>query len=102
MPVHTTGKPRGVTEQGGILDVLVHNLAVIAPGPRRIPAEVVVDVTGLAIGESIKAGEIPLPQDCKLGVDADVAVVTVLPPQKIVEEPQGVENPEVPATREEE
>ncbi|AFZ68360.1 50S ribosomal protein L25 [Deinococcus peraridilitoris] len=84
VPVHTTGRARGVIE-GGILDVVMHNLQVIAPGPRRIPSEVVVDVSHLAVGDSVKAGEISLPEGCRLAVDADLPVIAVLPPQKIVE-----------------
>lgn len=84
VPVHTHGKARGVTDQGGILDVLVHNLAIVAPGPRRIPAEIVVDVTALGIGDVIRAGDLQLPNECRIAVDADVAVVTVVPPQKMV------------------
>jgi len=99
VPVHTTGKPRGVTEEGGILDIVVHNLDIIAPGPRRIPDEVVVDVTRLSIGDSIKAGEIPLPEGCKLAGDPDIAVIAVLPPQKISTEVEAGGDPsDVPAT----
>lgn len=84
VPVHPKGKARGVTE-GGILDVVMHNLQIVAPGPRRIPEEIVVDVSGLAIGESIKAGDVELPAGCKLAVDADLPIISVLPPQKLVE-----------------
>lgn len=100
VPVHTTGKARGVTEQGGILDIVIHNLAIVAPGPRRIPAEIVVDVTHLAIGESIHARELTLPEGVRLAVDPEVTVVTVLPPQKIVEaEPGDVDQGSVPSDR---
>ncbi len=84
VPVHTHGKAKGVVE-GGILDILVHNLHIIAPGPRRIPQEIVVDVTTLEIGGVISAGEIVLPDGCKLAVDKGVAVITILAPQKMAE-----------------
>ncbi|PYE51133.1 50S ribosomal protein L25 [Deinococcus yavapaiensis] len=84
VPVHTGGKPRGVTDQGGILDVLVHNLAIIAPGPRRIPDEIVVDVTSLGIGDVIRAGDLQLPEGCRIAIDADVAILAVVQPQKMV------------------
>jgi large subunit ribosomal protein L25 len=101
VPVHTTGKARGVIE-GGILDIVVHNLQIVAPGPRRIPAEIVVDVTELNIGDSIKAGDITLPEGCRLAVDADVAVVAVVPPQKIVEADEDESTPLVPSEQTEE
>jgi large subunit ribosomal protein L25 len=80
VPVHTTGKSQGVV-MGGLLDIVVHNLAVIAPGPRRIPQELVVDVTKLAIGDHITAGQIKLPEGVKLAGDADQVVISVLPPR---------------------
>ncbi|GAA0506904.1 50S ribosomal protein L25/general stress protein Ctc [Deinococcus depolymerans] len=80
VPVHTTGKSQGVV-MGGLLDIVVHNLAVIAPGPRRIPQELVVDVTKLAIGDHVTAGQIKLPEGVKLAADADQVVISVLPPR---------------------
>ncbi|MBX8466026.1 MULTISPECIES: 50S ribosomal protein L25/general stress protein Ctc [unclassified Deinococcus] len=80
VPVHTTGKSQGVV-MGGLLDIVVHNLSVIAPGPRRIPQELVVDVTKLAIGDHVTAGQIKLPEGVKLAGDADQVVISVLPPR---------------------
>lgn len=80
VPVHTTGKSQGVV-MGGLIDIVVHNLAVIAPGPRRIPQELVVDVTRLAIGDHVTAGQIKLPEGVKLAGDADQVVISVLPPR---------------------
>lgn len=85
VPVHTTGKSRGEA-MGGLVDVVVHNLAVIAPGPRRIPQEITVDVTRLSIGDHLTAGQIRLPQGVKLAADADVVVISVLPPRLTEEE----------------
>ncbi|GAA5439073.1 50S ribosomal protein L25 [Deinococcus caeni] len=80
VPVHTTGKSQGVV-MGGLIDIVVHNLAVIAPGPRRIPQELVVDVTRLVIGDHVTAGQIKLPEGVKLAGDADQVVISVLPPR---------------------
>lgn len=80
VPVHTTGKSQGVV-MGGLIDIVVHNLAVIAPGPRRIPQELVVDVTKLVIGDHVTAGQIKLPEGVKLAGDADQVVISVLPPR---------------------
>ncbi|GGS32920.1 50S ribosomal protein L25/general stress protein Ctc [Deinococcus knuensis] len=80
VPVHTTGKSQGVV-MGGLLDIVVHNLAIVAPGPRRIPQELVVDVTKLAIGDHVTAGQIKLPEGCKLAGDAEQVVISVLPPR---------------------
>ncbi|ADV68349.1 50S ribosomal protein L25/general stress protein Ctc [Deinococcus maricopensis] len=80
VPVHTTGKSQGEI-MGGLVDVVVHNLSVIAPGPRRIPTEIAVDVTKLNIGDHVKAGDIALPDGVKLASDADLTVISVLPPR---------------------
>ncbi|WP_309573134.1 50S ribosomal protein L25/general stress protein Ctc [Deinococcus sp.] len=83
--VHTTGKSQGEV-QGGLLDTVVHNLAIIAPGPRRIPQELVVDVTRLNIGDHITAGQIKLPEGVKLAADPDQVVISVLQPRMSADE----------------
>ncbi|WP_034387866.1 50S ribosomal protein L25/general stress protein Ctc [Deinococcus sp. YIM 77859] len=85
VPVHTTGKAQGEI-QGGLVDVVVHNLNVIAPGPRRIPQEITVDVTALNIGDHVTAGQIKLPEGVKLAVEEDLVVISVLPPRLTAEE----------------
>ncbi|GBF05170.1 50S ribosomal protein L25 [Deinococcus aerius] len=85
VPLHTTGKSQGEI-QGGLVDIVVHSLDVIAPGPRRIPQEITVDVTRLGIGDHITAGQIKLPEGVKLAADADLVVVSVLPPRLTAEE----------------
>lgn len=85
VPVHTTGRSQGEV-QGGLVDIVVHNLQIVAPGPRRIPQELVVDVTKLAIGDHVYAGNIKLPQGCTLAVDPELTVISVLPPRLTAEE----------------
>ncbi|GAA5512658.1 50S ribosomal protein L25 [Deinococcus carri] len=85
VPVHTTGKSQGEV-MGGLVDVVIHNLQVIAPGPRRIPQEITVDVTRLGIGDHVTAGQIKLPEGVKLAADADLVVLSVLPPRLTAEE----------------
>ncbi|SMB95008.1 50S ribosomal protein L25/general stress protein Ctc [Deinococcus hopiensis] len=85
VPVHTTGKAQGEV-MGGLVDTVVHNLNVIAPGPRRIPQEVTVDVTRLNIGDHVTAGQIKLPEGVKLAGDADQVIISVLQPRLTAEE----------------
>ena len=85
VPVHTKGKSQGEI-MGGLLDTVIHNLAIIAPGPRRIPQELVVDVSKLQIGDHVTAGQIQLPEGVKLAVDEDQVVISVLPPRLSAEE----------------
>ncbi|GGL12120.1 50S ribosomal protein L25/general stress protein Ctc [Deinococcus radiotolerans] len=80
VPVHTKGKSQGEV-MGGLVDIVVHNLSVIAPGPRRIPQELVVDVTKLNIGDHVTAGQVKLPDGVKLAGDTEQVVISVLPPR---------------------
>ncbi len=85
VPVHTKGKSQGEI-MGGLLDTVIHNLAIIAPGPRRIPQELVVDVSKLQIGDHVTAGQIQLPEGVKLAVDEEQVVISILPPRLSAEE----------------
>lgn len=85
VPVHTTGKAKGEIE-GGLVDIVHHTVTVLAPGPRRIPQEIVVDVTKLAIGEHVTAGELPLPEGVKLVTNPEDNIISVLPPRLTAEE----------------
>ncbi|MFC6591423.1 50S ribosomal protein L25/general stress protein Ctc [Deinococcus lacus] len=85
VPVHTSGKSQGEIE-GGLVDVVHHTVTVLAPGPRRIPQEIVVDVTKLAIGDHVTAGDLKLPEGVKLVTEADVNIISVLPPRLTEEE----------------
>ncbi|MBZ9752394.1 50S ribosomal protein L25/general stress protein Ctc [Deinococcus sp. HMF7604] len=80
VPVHTKGKSQGEV-MGGLVDVVIHNLSVVAPGPRRIPQELVVDVTKLNIGDHVTAGQVKLPEGVKLAAEEDLVVISVLPPR---------------------
>jgi large subunit ribosomal protein L25 len=80
VPVHVSGKARGEIN-GGLVDIVVHNLRVIAPGPRRIPQELKVDVTALNIGDHITAGQVKLPEGVKLAGDPDLMLISVLAPR---------------------
>lgn len=85
VPVHTTGRSQGEV-QGGLLDTVLHNLSIIAPGPRRIPQELTVDVSALNIGDHVTAGQVKLPDGVKLAVAEDTVVISVLPPRLTTEQ----------------
>jgi large subunit ribosomal protein L25 len=70
------GKAEGV-KAGGILQQ-VHRSITVECLPDRIPEGIDVDVTPLAIGQSIHAGDLRLPEGVKLKTSADDTVVTVV------------------------
>jgi len=90
VPVHTAGKAQGEV-MGGLVDIVVHNLTVIAPGPRRIPQEISIDVTRLQIGDHVTAGQVKLPEGVKLAGDPDQVVISVLQPRLTAEEAEAEE-----------
>ncbi len=85
VPVHVTGKSQGEV-MGGLVDVVLHSVSIIAPGPRRIPHEITVDVTKLNIGDHVTAGDLKLPEGVKLAMDPAITVISVLTPRLSAEE----------------
>lgn len=85
VPVHVSGTPVGVSMEGGILDQALREVEVECL-PRAIPEELVVDVSGLGIGDSIHVGDIPLPDGVSLISDPELPVVSVVTPARPEEE----------------
>lgn len=59
VPVHTTGEPRGVKQQGGLFQLVTREIEIECL-PDEIPEAFTVDVTPLLIGQGIRAGDVPL------------------------------------------
>ena len=59
VPVHTFGEPSGVKVQGGVFEVVMREVEVECL-PADIPTEFKVDVSGLALNQSLRASELPL------------------------------------------
>lgn len=87
LPIELVGIPKGVRD-GGLLDV--HRREVlISVMPRLIPSKLEVDVSGLAIGESIHIGHLVslLPSEAKILDELDLTLLSVVPP-RVEEEPE--------------
>jgi large subunit ribosomal protein L25 len=61
-------------KRGGTLNVNLHELELMAPAD-RIPEELVVDLTGLDIGDTIRAADIKLPAGVELELHVREATV---------------------------
>jgi len=59
IPVHTFGDPTGVKVQGGVYEVVLREVEVECL-PADIPTEFRVDVSNLALNQSLRAGELPM------------------------------------------
>lgn len=88
VPIQFSGIPDGVRNGGGVLDQIMHELE-ISVDPSNIPHFITVDVTPLAIGHSIHAGEVPLPEGVELLTDADSTLCVCAAP-KVEAEPTPV------------
>lgn len=79
--VELVGEPVGVTQEGGVLEQLLHNIEISC-----LPADLVekftVDVSGLEIGSRISASDLALdPEKHTLITGAEVAVAMVTAPR---------------------
>jgi len=63
-------------KRGGTLNVVLHEVLVSCHA-NQIPDEIVVDLTGLEIGASIRVSDLKLPKGVEAALDADATVATV-------------------------
>uniref|UniRef100_A0A832I1F7 Large ribosomal subunit protein bL25 n=1 Tax=Eiseniibacteriota bacterium TaxID=2212470 RepID=A0A832I1F7_UNCEI len=78
VPVHLTGVPVGVKDGGGILETITRVVAVRCL-PTAIPSSIDVDVTSLAIGDSLHVRDLSV-AGVEILSDPDLTLATVVPP----------------------
>jgi len=76
IPVRLTGTPRGVRDDGGVLDQVLYDLHVECL-PGNIPDAAEVDISELGIGESVRVSDISMPNVTIL-MDGELPVASVL------------------------
>ncbi len=77
VPVHTTGEPKGVKVQGGLLELVTRHIEIECL-PDEIPEFFTVDVGELMIGQSKRAGDVALSGSMKLMSSSDSVVAHVV------------------------
>ncbi len=77
VPVHTTGDPKGVKIQGGLLEMITREIEIECL-PDDIPEEFVMEVTDLLIGQSIRASDVPLTGSMALVSPPEAVIVHVV------------------------
>ncbi|WP_168123362.1 50S ribosomal protein L25 [Paenibacillus sp. HB172176] len=82
--IEAVGDSVGVRE-GGVLQIIMHDMEVQCL-PGSIPDMVTVDISELAVGESLHVSDIDLPEGVEAKSEAQQVVVTVLAPQKEISE----------------
>ena len=78
-----TGEPPALRE-GGVLTVFLDEVEVRCL-PRHLPSSITVDISGMRMGDSVSAGDLRLPPEVELVTDPDVALATILEPQRAAE-----------------
>ncbi|TRO96394.1 50S ribosomal protein L25/general stress protein Ctc [Glycocaulis profundi] len=95
VPVHFINEEKSPgLKKGGALNVVRHEIEVSCPAG-QIPNEIVVDLEGLDIGESVHISSVKLPDNVTPVIDdRDFTIATLQAPRAMVEE---TEEPEEPA-----
>jgi large subunit ribosomal protein L25 len=75
IPVRIEGTPIGVRE-GGILEHMLYSVEVECL-PKDIPEEIALDVTKLAVGDSVHVGQLTFPDSVRVMSSSDQVVVAV-------------------------
>ncbi len=95
--VHLVGIPTGVKDGGGILETIMRQVEVRCL-PTQIPAAIDVDVTGLAIGDSVHVRDLKV-ENAEILSDEDSTVATVVAPtvmeEKVAEGATSAAEPEL-------
>lgn len=98
VPLKFVGEAYGVKTQGGIIEHDIREFTVRCL-PSDIPHEIVVDVTNLRIGDSIRVKDIKV-EKVEIKEDAERIVASVITPkeevvEKVAATPEGDKEPEV-------
>jgi large subunit ribosomal protein L25 len=80
VPIELRGEPVGLKD-GGALRQLSKTITITCPD-YRIPRGIVVRIGALQIGDSVKAGDVALPEHAVLASDAGVVLVELYDPRK--------------------
>jgi len=93
VPVRPVGSPKGVRDEGGVMDQVTREVEVECL-PGDIPEAIEVDVEELAIGDHLAAAQLQIPKGVTLLEDAERLIVSVAYPVR-VEEPEEEEEEEL-------
>ena len=79
VPVELVGEAVGVKTEGGFIDFMTREL-LIECLPAKIPEHLAIDVSGLHLHQSVKAGDIVLPEGIKLLAEPGTVIALVQMP----------------------
>ena len=90
VPVATSGEPKGVKQQGGLLEIISRAVEIECI-PDEIPEGFVVDVTELMMGQSKRAGDVALSGSMKLVSPPEAVIAHVVAMRAEEEKPAAEE-----------
>ncbi|UCG37785.1 MAG: 50S ribosomal protein L25/general stress protein Ctc [bacterium] len=93
VPIETAGTAQGVKE-GGILEMKRRELEIVCL-PDRIPDSIVIDISGLDIGDAVHVSDIAAPEGVKIPHETDFTILTVVGAAPEIEEEAVEEEAEV-------
>jgi large subunit ribosomal protein L25 len=99
VPVITQGEAKGVKQQDGLLEVVTREVGIECL-PDDIPGHFTVDVTELMIGQSVRAGDIALPDTIRLVSPPENVIAHVIALRIVEETPAAAATPEAAAVPE--
>lgn len=76
VPLELTGEPVGVTENGGLLDHVMHEVEIRCR-PSQIPESIKADVSHLHVNEVLHIGDIKIDENIEFVADSKLVVATV-------------------------
>lgn len=94
VPIALIGTPEGVRNEGGLLEFVTREIAVVCL-PGDIPSAIELDVEALHIGQHVEVGALTLPDVVRLDDDESRVVVSVAAPRIAEEEEEVSEEDEL-------
>ena len=89
VPVHFANQDASPgLKRGATLGVILHTVTVACHAD-SIPEEIVVDLTGLEIGDAVRISDLKLPARVEAAMDADVVVASIAMSRSGTEETEG-------------
>jgi large subunit ribosomal protein L25 len=77
-------------KRGGVLNVVRHEVELKCPA-NRIPEDLVVDLTGFEVGDSIHISVVALPEGVKPTIERDFTIATIVAPSGLKSEEAAAE-----------
>jgi large subunit ribosomal protein L25 len=84
VPVHLIGTPEGVKNEGGVLDQIIHDLAIRCI-PSKIPEFIEVDVSHLALNEVMHISDVAFEEGVEVMIAQDRTICAVSMPRAVEE-----------------